>query len=693
MRTLSLRARALRLAAPLAALFAAAAVIATLSLTHAQMSNGVYDADGDNLIEVTYLEQLDAIRYDSDGNGSADVSSDDAAYAAAFPVAEGQAVCGSGCNGYELSNSLDFDAASSYRSGVVSTAWTDAAGSGWTPIIHRQATGAAAAKGYKAIFEGNGHTIANLYTKRTSDDRNAGLFDFLESAASIRSLGLTGVDIVGGYANSGALVGNNKGAVTGVYAVGAVSGKGNVGGLVGNNTGSITTSYFSGSVTSAENYAGGLVGDNIGTITHSYATGAVTGAKDYVGGLAGYNLGAITHSYASGTVAGGEGYAGGLLGKNGSTVASSFADGAVSGVADYVGGLVGDNIGTVKVSYAAGAVSGAADYVGGLIGDNGKGGVVRSAYAIGNVSGNASVGGLIGSNAATVAYSFAAGCSVTGSASVGGLVGSNAADGTTVTASYWDVTIGPSASAAGTGKTTAELQTPTNYTGIYAAWSSGAEGDVWDFGTGSEYPALEADLNVDGTASVGEFGRQRWQTGCSGSATGAPTPTPTPSSTPTPMPTPSGTPTATPTPTVTPTPTPSGTPTATPTPTVTPTPAPCQGYNLCLESVTAGDASLTFTWKWTRPDDFHDYPSRGFVYFEFEQKNAQSQWVPFYYLDANDVVQRHLVTDESATTYTLTGLNNGQTYDVRMSGHYYKPSGEGFDFVGSNTGFQVTPTP
>ena len=44
----------------------------TLSMTQAQSANGVYDTDGDKLIEISYLEQLDALRYDPDGDGAAD---------------------------------------------------------------------------------------------------------------------------------------------------------------------------------------------------------------------------------------------------------------------------------------------------------------------------------------------------------------------------------------------------------------------------------------------------------------------------------------------------------------------------------------------------------------------------------------------------------------------------------------------
>ena len=127
----------------LALLLAAAAVGTTLSLTRAQAANGVYDTDGDKLIEISYLEQLDAIRYDPDGNGAADVTGDAAAYAAAFPVTDGNLVCTSGCIGYELDTSLDFTQTASYRSGAINALWlSSTSGSGWTPILHTDAKGA-----------------------------------------------------------------------------------------------------------------------------------------------------------------------------------------------------------------------------------------------------------------------------------------------------------------------------------------------------------------------------------------------------------------------------------------------------------------------------------------------------------------------------------------------------------------------
>ena len=44
-----------------------------------------YDDDNNNLIEIRTLAQLNAMRYDLDGNGAADDAANNAAYAAAFP--------------------------------------------------------------------------------------------------------------------------------------------------------------------------------------------------------------------------------------------------------------------------------------------------------------------------------------------------------------------------------------------------------------------------------------------------------------------------------------------------------------------------------------------------------------------------------------------------------------------------------
>ena len=282
----------------------------------------------------------------------------------------------------------------------------------------------------------------------------------------------------------------------------------NFGGLAGVNSGAITDSYAMGSV-SGNGYAdvGGLVGENEteGKIITSYATGEVSGQGDNFGGLAGANSGAITDSYATGSVSG-NGYAavGGLVGENETEgkIITSYATGEVSGQGDNFGGLAGVNSGVIAASYATGNVSGNgyAD-VGGLVGDNGYTGVITAAYAEGSVSGRADrYGGLLGSNQGVVTVCFSTGGVPR---SGGGLINSNGNYGT-VANCYWDTeTSEQSDSAGGEGKTTAELQSPTGYTGPYADWNvdldgDGSSDDPWIFGSATEYPVLNlGTLDID----------------------------------------------------------------------------------------------------------------------------------------------------------------------------------------------------
>ena len=488
-------------------ILAAALLIAAASygIATSQSANGVYDADGDGLIEVANLEQLNAIRYDLDGDGVADGYDRDGdgmidsydfdddgiadfdfatdAYAAAFPVSDGDAVCDRGCNGYELARPLDFDAADSYAAGVVNTKWTT--GAGWPPIGDRKSPIILSVSGYSvaqfnAIFDGNGHTISNLYIKHT--DFIGGLFGYIYKDSTVRNVGIINADVTGS-GSAGGLVGENWGGdIINSYATGNVQGGDYVGGLLGVNSGDVKDSYASCIVTSKiYGEAGGLAGRNgssgggtpivnvrddagntvgafqaqqeefTGTISDSYATGNVSGRV--AGGLVGVNGAPISASYATGEVTGSR--AGGLVGSNRGPISASYATGNVSAadqdprVGGSAGGLVGSNSGPISSSYATGNVSVAEyggdispvagivsgrGYVGGLVGSNG--GPINASYATGNVSATHSrkgrAGGLVGSNNGPISASYATG-EVAGSIAgvlsfAGGLVGSNNID-------------------------------------------------------------------------------------------------------------------------------------------------------------------------------------------------------------------------------------------------------------------------
>ena len=456
------------------------------------------DADSDGLIEIVSLAQLNAIRWDLDGDGMP-AEGHETSYADAFPAAEGGSVCiaGTTCTGYELTANLDFD---ENGDGAITAAdatyWHN--GGGWEPI------GLANGQ-FNGTLNGNGHTISNLYISRRLGRTYAdgspqniaaqGLFGQLGADAVVRNLGLTQVNVSAEYIVGG-LAGRNLGTIADSHVTGAVSGNNVVGGLTGDNWNIVKGSHAAVSVNGWKD-VGGLAGENGhgGVISASYATGTVSGEKENAGGLVGYNgtLGVITGSYATGTVQG---------------------ERLIRG-----GGLAGHNQGTISVSYATGAVATGLGYSGGLVGENS--GTIAASYATGLVSGQRDTGSLVGQNSGTVNASYSTGPvrSTIPGHRVGGLAGSNSG---TITASYVDtqtagISLATDAEAAinagGTGMTTAELQSPTGYTGIYADWNSDLDGDgdgdsPWDFGSNGQYPALQADFNGDDTATWQEFGYQ-----------------------------------------------------------------------------------------------------------------------------------------------------------------------------------------
>ena len=420
-----------------------------------------YDTDDDGLIEIATLEQLNALRHDLDGNGETDVPADWMLYFEAFHDAQEGMGCAHGCAGFELMADLDFDDPGSYASGAVDQGWSRSdGGTGWEPI----GTGSPD-YAFSAPFDGNGETIANLFINRP-DTNNVGLFGYARYGP-IRNLGLTDVDITG----------NNS-----------------VGGLVGRY----------------RNY----VVQSSGGVRASYATGRVSG-QDSVGGLVGRSSYPIRHCYAAVDVTGSR-VVGGLVGSLGLyDVDSSYATGKVSG-ATSVGGLVGVTGSLIVASYATGAVSG-------------EGGTRNPYYCT-----DGGVGGLLGQTCGgqtVVGASYATG-RVSATRIAGGLVGGRSGVTPTIRSSYWDIETSGVAVGIGEndtndngtldgsetrtpgvrGMTTAELQTPTHYEGIYSGWRVEnvdlLPDDAWHFGTALQYPALKADLDGDGNATWREFGTQ-----------------------------------------------------------------------------------------------------------------------------------------------------------------------------------------
>ena len=405
-----------------------------------------YDGDGDGLIEVRTLAQLNAIRWDYNGDGQS-APDDSVEYRSAFPQARDDMGCpDGGCSGYELVADLDFDTNGNGQADAGDVYWND--GDGWRPMrskwaIHREGLTNARDVG---TFEGNGHTIANLWKRPL----------FQDNYGSIRNLVLSGVYV---FDNCAALVCENYGTITGVTASGEVtsyeSGAAIAGGLVAVNNGTVSDSTAHVNITAEAQIAGGLVGSG-GTITNSTASGIVygntagglvgeggtimnstaTGAVygyPIAGGLVGVAYGTITNSTATGDVSVpsecggfdryGCGLVGGLVGLNdGYVITNSTANGDVSGHSN-AGGLVGRQpLGEIIGCEATGAVTGTAWSIGGLTGDNA--GVIRDSTASGVVSGENQIGGLVGISSGKIEGSEARGA-VSGVEHVGGLVGRN----------------------------------------------------------------------------------------------------------------------------------------------------------------------------------------------------------------------------------------------------------------------------
>ena len=242
-----------------------------------------YDTDGDGLIEIDTLAQLNAIRWDTGGDGQP-TDANAADYAAAFPARAASHGCPDTadadsdpgpCIGYELTASLDFD-----RDGDDTA---DAPYANWSSLPT-----------WNTRFNGNGHTISNLNIS-SAGAGDAGLFARLGGSGRIYAVGLLNPTV------------RNAGGVNG-----------GIGALVGRNAGgNIYAAYArGGSVNSTANDArtGGLVGWNSGTITASYSTVTVSGGNgnwSSVGGLVGLNhpgstwsAGTINYSYAAGSVSG-----------------------------------------------------------------------------------------------------------------------------------------------------------------------------------------------------------------------------------------------------------------------------------------------------------------------------------------------------------------------------------------------------
>ncbi|MDD3766660.1 MAG: GLUG motif-containing protein [Eubacteriales bacterium] len=238
----------------------------------------------------------------------------------------------------------------------------------------------------------------------------------------------------------------------------------------------------------------GLFGYSFGSVKNIGLINAHVTGKDAVGGLIGYSGGgSVLSSYiSSGFVTGGNAV-GGLVGSySGVLMTLCYSNAAVSG-SGIAGGLVGEvGASTITNSYATGEVVSLGNSAGGLIGFDMQG-RIDNCYATGDVTGS-DAGAFTGTRVTWDEINEATtNCYATGhvtGAYIAGFIGTDGSAGQTVYNSYWDVqTTGQYVAIYGisdtpggiTGKTTAEMQTPSTF----SSWDTA----IWSLVAG-QYPKL-----------------------------------------------------------------------------------------------------------------------------------------------------------------------------------------------------------
>ena len=294
-----------------------------------------YDTDDDGLIEISNHAQLNAMRWDLDGNGSSLNSGYSTGGTSAFPSPAAGMGCPDtsdanqtgNCTGYELMADIDLDTDGDGSVDSDDAYWNG--DDGWDAIGLQDKK---ADSPFTATFRGNGHTVSNLYIKDSGRSYTGrGLFELFRYGR-IESVAVLSVDIGDGTsANShrgstGPLAGLFEGStMVGVYARGSISldsggTDSELGGLVGKCAGSTIHASYSGVSLSQGYRTGGLVGR-----AQSVSTTLTTSLQptiSYGSGCSAY------HSYAIGrTTASSRGQAFGV------ELGALFGEGSTGGIA------------------------------------------------------------------------------------------------------------------------------------------------------------------------------------------------------------------------------------------------------------------------------------------------------------------------------------------------------------------------
>lgn len=316
----------------------------------------------------------------------------------------------------KMLNDLDFNNTSDYYKSS-DTSFGDLNGNSTdsNEILNEMTTGTgfimignSEANSFQGTFDGDNHTINNIYINKAGDtlDTPYGLFRVIKNTT------LQNINLSGNYTfdkDGAAFAGNIYGVTkisnchTSVNITNSEQDK-SIGGLLGTLKGS-----------------GSNIAETNVTIENCSNSGDITNNSGAAGGLIGLVLSStvtISNSYNTGTVSvlgiyGLDQFAAGLVVKDNSTggniiINNSYNSGNINCAGsgkDNVGGLVSLSVGTLQINscYNIGIVSGHLN-VGGILGSHRKLWVtgtpgkttIANSYNVGTVTGSTSIGGIIG---------------------------------------------------------------------------------------------------------------------------------------------------------------------------------------------------------------------------------------------------------------------------------------------------------
>ena len=280
--------------------------------------------------------------------------------------------------------------------------WSD--GEGWEPIGTPEHP-------FTGNFYCNRGKIENLTINRPTEDY-VGLFGYVREACFyniiLENANVVGRDYVGSLVGYSLASSYNIKGIGPVWpwhprcsVTGSINGNNYTGGLIGFSTYSELRKCCSFGTVSGANFVGGLCGFN--------ELGTYTEPENFYGDTWVYTPGKISGSYSTEDVDGSEDMIGDLLGKNSAAEISgcnSTSDVITEGV--FIGGLVGLNTDTGKIidCYTYDATISGEGSIGGLVGSN-LGSTITNCYTKTNVFGTDTyIEGLVGRNTGTITNSY-----------------------------------------------------------------------------------------------------------------------------------------------------------------------------------------------------------------------------------------------------------------------------------------------